>query len=74
MGGDMLYRWGNPANYGISGQQVIPNAVHDSRWIINDGRPNGGYLQIFNNSGNGSGQSTIDGIETPLDPITGYTY
>ena len=73
MGGDILYRWGNPANYGISGNQIIPNAVHDVRWITNDGRPNGGYLQIFNNSGMSNNQSTIDGIETPLDPLT-YTY
>jgi len=69
MGGDILYRWGNPSNYGISANQVIPNAVHDSRWIPNDGRPNGGFLQIFNNSGGGNGQSTIDGIETPWDSL-----
>ena len=74
MGGDILYRWGNPSNYGMSGQQVIPSAVHDARWITNDGRPNGGFLQIFNNSGISNGQSAIDGIETPLDPATGYTY
>ena len=43
------------------------------RWITNDGRPNGGYLQIFNNRGGGNNQSTVDGIETPLDPSTGYT-
>ncbi len=73
MGGDILYRWGNPSNYGMSGQQVINSAVHDARWITNDGRPNGGYLQIFNNSGGGSGQSTVDGIDTPLDP-SGYNY
>ena len=53
--------------------QIIPNAVHDVRWITNDGRPNGGYLQIFNNSGMSNNQSTIDGIKTPLDPLT-YTY
>ena len=70
MGGDILYRWGNPSNYGVSGTQVIPNAVHDVRWIENDGRPYGGYLQIFNNSGGGSGQSTIDAIKTPWDSIT----
>ena len=29
MGGDILYRWGNPSNYGMNGAQVIPNAVHD---------------------------------------------
>jgi hypothetical protein len=73
-GGDILYRWGNPSNYGMSGAQTIPNAVHDARWITDDGRPNGGFLQIFNNSGVSSSQSTIDGIETPLDPATGYTY
>ena len=49
MGGDILYRWGNPSNYGFFGLQVIPNAVHDPRWIPNDGRPYGGFLQIFNN-------------------------
>lgn len=70
MGGDILYRWGNPSNYGMSGQQVIPSAVHDVRWIENDGRPNGGYLQIFNNRGVSNNQSTVDGIETPWDPIT----
>tara|TARA_B100000902_G_scaffold208105_2_gene198112 strand:+ start:11391 stop:12965 length:1575 start_codon:yes stop_codon:yes gene_type:complete len=73
MGGDILYRWGNPSNYGMTGTQVIPDAVHDVRWITNDGRPNSGYLQIFNNKGISSGQSTIDGIETPLDS-TGYNY
>ena len=76
MGGDILYRWGNPSNYGINGPQVIPDAVHDVRWIENDGRQNSGYLQIFNNKGGSSNpvQSTIDGIETPLDSTTGYTY
>ena len=74
MGGDIIYRWGNPSNYGISAAQIIPNAVHDVRWITDDGRPNGGYLQIFNNSGVSNNQSAIDGIETPLDPETGYTY
>ena len=78
MGGDILYRWGNPSNYGMSGTQVIVDAVHDARWITNDGRPNGGFLQIFNNCGAGcTGQgpsavanSTIDGIETPWDATT----
>lgn len=74
MGGDILYRWGNPSNYGASAAQTIPNAVHDVRWITDDGRPNGGFLQIFNNSGVSNNQSSIDGIETPLDPETGYTY
>jgi len=70
MGGDILYRWGNPSNYDMSGTQVIPNAVHDVRWITDDGRPNGGFLQIFNNSGVSNNQSAIDGIETPWDANT----
>jgi len=70
MGGDILYRWGNPSNYAMSGTQVIPNAVHDVRWITDDGRPNGGFLQIFNNSGVSNNQSAIDGIETPWDANT----
>ena len=74
MGGDILYRWGNPSNYGMSGSQVIPDAVHDVRWITNDGRPYGGYLQIFNNKGVSSSQSTVDAIETPLDTVNGNTY
>ena len=70
MGGDILYRWGNPSNYNMPGTQVIPNAVHDPRWITDDGRPNGGFLQIFNNNGISNNQSTIDGIETPWDDVT----
>ena len=47
MGGDILYRWGNPSNYNMSGSQIIPDAVHDVRWITDDGRPDGGFLQIL---------------------------
>ena len=71
MGGDIIYRWGNPSNYGAPGLQQIPSAVHDVRWITNDGRPNGGFLQFFNNNGGGNNTSTVDAIETPLD---GYNY
>ena len=35
-----------------------------------DGRPNGGFLQVFNNSGVSNNQSAVDGIETPWDPIS----
>ncbi len=71
MGGDIMYRWGNPDNYNTTGTQVIPNAVHDVRWIANDGRPNAGFLQIFNNSGVSNSVSAIDGIETPWDAASG---
>ncbi|MCH2022567.1 MAG: aryl-sulfate sulfotransferase [Saprospiraceae bacterium] len=69
-GGDLLYRWGNPSNYGASGTQTITNAVHDPRWIL-PGRPNEGYIQFFNNSGGSGGSSVVDAINPPLN---GYTY
>jgi hypothetical protein len=65
MGGDFLYRWGNPSNYGATGSQTIAAAVHDPRWITDDGRPNGGYIQFFNNEGGTSGGSVIDAIQAP---------
>ena len=70
MGGDFIYRWGNPSNYGTPGTQTIPGPVHDPRWIKDDGRINGGYIQFFNNDGN-SGSSTVDAIDAPAD---GYNY
>ncbi len=69
-GGDFLYRWGKPANYGASGPQVIGGACHDARWIKNDGRPNGGFIQVFNNTGN-NGNSAVDAIDAPAD---GFNY
>ena len=69
-GGDFLFRWGKPANYGTTGTQTIAGAVHDVRWI-KDGRPNAGYLQFVNNVGGPSGNTVIDAIDPPLN---GYNY
>ncbi|NNF01562.1 MAG: T9SS type A sorting domain-containing protein [Bacteroidia bacterium] len=71
MGGDILYRYGNPSNYGAPGAQVIPAACHDTRWLPYDGRPNAGYIQFFNNEGASGGGSSVDAINPPH---TGYTY
>lgn len=71
-GGDFLYRWGKPSNYRVQGTQTINGPVHDVRWIPNDGRPRGGFLQYFNNIGNGSA-STVDAIELPFS-ADGYNY
>ncbi|MCB9235352.1 MAG: aryl-sulfate sulfotransferase [Bacteroidia bacterium] len=68
-GGDFLFRWGKPANFGGSGLQQIPGPVHDTRWI-KAGRPNAGLIQFFNNQGS-SGNSTVDAIEPPR---VGYNY
>lgn len=69
MGGDFLYRWGHPSNYGAPGAQVIPAATHDARWIL-EGRPNAGFIQIVNNEGS-NGHTTIDAIDPPLN---GFNY
>lgn len=71
MGGDLLYRWGNPSNYNAPGSQLIPAAVHDARWIPTDGRINAGYIQFFNNEGISQNTSTVDAI---LPPYNGYNY
>ena len=71
-GGDFLYRWGNPSNFGASGAQTISGPVHDARWIPDDGRPRGGYIQFFNNEGDGF-SSTVDAIELPF-AADGYNY
>lgn len=63
-GGDFLYRYGKPSNYNTSGPQVIGGPVHDARWVPDDGRPRGGYLQFFNNEGLGN-KSTVDAIALP---------
>ena len=49
MGGDFLYRWGNPQNYGrgdSTDQQLF--SQHDVRWI-EEGKPGAGNLTVFNN-------------------------
>ncbi len=65
-GGDLLYRWGNPAAYGrgtVAGRQLIQQ--HDAQWIP-DGAPGAGHLTIFNN-GYERGWSSIEEIVPPLD-------
>jgi hypothetical protein len=68
-GGDILYRWGNPAAYQASGTNVF-HVVHDSHWIPND-CPNAGYLVGFNNNGISMSQSSVDLISPPYN---GYNY
>ena len=70
MGGDFLYRYGNPLNHGAASPQIIPSAVHDPRWI-KAGRPDAGYIQFFNNNGGGNSSSTVDAINPPL---SGFNY
>ncbi len=46
-GGDIVYRWGNPTNFGGSGTQIF-DVVHDANWIP-VGYPNAGNIMALNN-------------------------
>jgi hypothetical protein len=67
-GGDILYRWGNPANYGRgdeSDQRL--GGQHDVRWIP-AGSTGAGNLTVFNNEAQGVGpaKSAVFELQTPL--------
>ncbi|MCX6868374.1 MAG: aryl-sulfate sulfotransferase, partial [Verrucomicrobia bacterium] len=65
-GGDLIYRWGNPAAY-QRGTAVDKQLVqqHDAEWIP-EGSPGAGHITIFNN-GYDRGWSSIEEIVPPLD-------
>ena len=75
LGGDLLYRWGNPRAYGAgtpADQRLFfPHAAH---WIP-EGAPGAGNVLIFNNGdeypGFRRGYSSVDEIILPAD---GYNY
>jgi hypothetical protein len=53
MGGDFIYRWGNPQVYqGGSPSDQKLHLPHDGKWV-NQGFPNAGKLTVFNNQGDG---------------------
>ena len=66
MGGDLLYRWGNPQVYdrGSSSDQKL-FGQHDATWIT-DGYPGGGNILVFNNGGNRH-YSSVDEIIPPVN-------
>ena len=72
-GGDLLYRWGNPAAYGRGGRRDMRlYGQHDVQWI-EEGFPGGGNLLIFNNGGrDGREYSTVDEIITPFNKEAVY--
>jgi hypothetical protein len=74
MGGDLLYRWGNPQAYhmGGPGEQVL-FGQHDAQWISGD-CPGAGDILVFNNGhGRPSGRfSSVDEIVPPLLPDDSY--
>jgi hypothetical protein len=73
-GGDILYRWGNPINYGAgtqADQQLF--LQHDPRWV-QPGQPGAGNITIFNNQkGQSKGDySSIDEIKPPVQRSGAY--
>ena len=71
-GGDLLYRWGNPAAYrrgSASDRKLIQQ--HDARWIP-DGSPGAGHITIFNN-GYERGWSSVEEIVPPVDADGRYS-
>lgn len=73
MGGDLLYRWGNPAAYqaGTKADQQL-FYQHDANWIP-EGYPGAGNLTIFNNGDdNARPYSTVVEITPPLTEAGTY--
>ena len=74
MGGDILYRWGNPRVYdtGSQADQKLFNQ-HDATWI-DEGYPGEGNILVFNNGrGRSDGRySSIDEITPPVDENGNY--
>lgn len=72
-GGDVLYRWGNPAAYGLgvaTDQKLFKQ--HHAHWVPK-GYTNAGMIMVFNN-GNGrtdGNYSSVELIQTPVDTVTG---
>ena len=66
-GGDLLYRYGNPANYGRGDTSDRRLWVqHDPQWIP-DGHPGAGNMTVFNNGQfrSGGDRSSVDEITLP---------
>ncbi len=69
MGGDIIYRWGNPANYGRGDtMDQVFFQQHDARWVP-EGFPNAGQLMVFNNGKDRSPEefSSVEWLAAPID-------
>tara|TARA_R110002126_G_scaffold106107_3_gene240840 strand:- start:18803 stop:20539 length:1737 start_codon:yes stop_codon:yes gene_type:complete len=73
-GGDLMYRWGNPAAYGrgvVADQKLFTQ--HDSHWI-ESGKPGAGNMIVFNN-GNARPTGPSSSVEEIVLPaMVGGTY
>lgn len=74
MGGDIIYRWGNPANYGrgtAEDQKLF--GQHHPRWT-EAGLPGAGNITVFNNNFEGDDETytRILELEPPLNNLNRY--
>ena len=69
-GGDLLYRWGNPAAYETTGT-VDFNVVHDAHWVPATDPAHPNALCGFNNKGGTGGKTCVDIF---MPPYNGYNY
>jgi|GEM_PF-624276 len=70
-GGDFLYRWGKPSNYGHTGSQYF-YVVHCAKWVPAN-CPGAGNLMAFNN-GTNLNQSKVVELVLPQSQPGFYTY
>jgi hypothetical protein len=75
MGGDLLFRWGNPRAYqqGTVQDQMF-FVQHDARWV-ETAYPDEGKITVFNNGQNrpDGNYSSVDAIEAVMDDEGHYT-
>jgi len=71
MGGDFLYRWGNPANYdrGNSGDQIL-DSQHSVNWIP-QGYPGEGNLILYNNQHSNNNSAALE-FSPPINDDGSY--
>jgi Arylsulfotransferase (ASST) len=72
-GGDLLYRYGNPSNYGKgkkSDQQLY--FQHNPNWILYG--PHKGKIMMFNNLLSKANFSSVEIINPPIKPDGTYSY
>ena len=75
MGGDLLYRWGNPRAYGQGGagdQRLFWQ--HQTHWIP-PGLPGAGNILLFNNGNEFGGYKRLySSVDEFVPPMDGYRY
>jgi hypothetical protein len=75
-GGDVLYRWGNPRNYGAGAAKDVQLFFqHDASWIP-QGCPGAGHLLVFNNGQKrpAGPYSSVDEIVLPVNKDGSYEH